>query len=54
MIAPSLGAEMTAAVVRTPSILLIAAGIELLVGLWLTFVGWLSKDIAIEERELHR
>jgi hypothetical protein len=43
MIAPGLGAEMTATVVRTPSVLLIAAGIELLAGLWLSFVGWLSK-----------
>ena len=43
MTAPSLGVEMTTAVVRTPSVLLIATGIELLVGLWLSFVGWLSK-----------
>jgi hypothetical protein len=43
MVAPSLGAEMTAAVARTPGLLLIAAGVELLVGVWLSFVGWLSK-----------
>jgi hypothetical protein len=43
MIAPSLGAEMTAAVVRTPLLLLIVAGVALLVGLWLSVVGWLSK-----------
>ena len=43
MIAPNIGAEMTEAVVRTPSVLLIAAVVELLVGLWLSFVGWLSK-----------
>jgi hypothetical protein len=43
MIAPDLGADMTAAVVRTPMVLLVAAGLELLVGLWLSCVGWLSK-----------
>jgi hypothetical protein len=48
MIVPTLGAEMTDAVARAPSILLTAAGVELLLGLWLSFVGWLSKDVAIE------
>ncbi len=43
MIAPNLGAEMTAAVVHAPLVLPIAAGAELMVGLWLSFVGWLSK-----------
>jgi hypothetical protein len=43
MIAPELGTEMTAAVVQTPAALVIAAGVELLIGLWLSFVGWLSK-----------
>jgi len=44
MIAPDLGAEMTATIVRTPAVLPIAAALELLVGLWLSYVGWLSKD----------
>lgn len=48
MAAPVLGAELTDAVVRRPSILLTAAGVELLVGLWLSYVGWLSKDALIE------
>jgi hypothetical protein len=43
MIAPDLGADMTAAVVRTPTVLLVAAGMELLVGLWLSYGGWLSE-----------
>ena len=43
MIAPAVGVEMTDAIARTPSILLIAAGVELLVGLWLSFIGWRSK-----------
>jgi hypothetical protein len=43
MIAPDLGAEMTAAVVQMPNVLPIAAGGELLVGLWLSFVGWFAR-----------
>jgi hypothetical protein len=43
MVAPGLGAEMTAAVARTPWVLLVAAVVMLLIGLWLSFVGWLSK-----------
>jgi hypothetical protein len=43
LIAPEVGAEMTTAIARTPSVLLIAAGVELLVGLWLSYVGWVSK-----------
>jgi hypothetical protein len=43
MIAPGVGAEVTAAVVRTPVFLSIMASVALLVGLWLSFVGWLSK-----------
>ncbi|HEY1926730.1 MAG TPA: hypothetical protein VGG92_04630 [Caulobacteraceae bacterium] len=41
MIAPGLGSDLTAAVVRTPSILIVAATVALLVGLWLSFVGWI-------------
>jgi hypothetical protein len=43
MIAPNLGGELTAAVARTPALLLLAAAVELLLGLWLSYVGWLSK-----------
>jgi hypothetical protein len=43
MIVPDLGTEMTAAVVHTPAVLLIAAGVELLVGVWLSLVGWFSR-----------
>jgi len=40
MIAPNLGSEMTAVVVRTPSLLVVVALIEFLVGCWLSLVGW--------------
>jgi len=43
MIAPDLGAEMTVALVRAPYVLAIASGVELLIGIWLSFVGWLAK-----------
>ena len=43
MIAPGLGSEITAAAVSSPLVLPIAAGADLLVGLWLSFVGWLAK-----------
>lgn len=43
MIAPGFGAELTAVAVRTSPVLLIAAVVELLAGLWLTSVGWLSR-----------
>ncbi len=43
MIAPGVGAEVTAAVVWTPVFLSIMASAALLVGLWLSFAGWLSK-----------
>jgi hypothetical protein len=46
MIAPDFGAAVTNAVVAAPPTLLIAAGLELLVGAWLTFVGWLAKPAA--------
>ena len=44
MIAPSLGVEMTTAAVSSPFVLMAAAGAALLIGLWLSFVGWLSKS----------
>ena len=40
MIAPGFGSEMTELVVRSPNLLIIIAGIEFLVGCWLSFVGW--------------
>lgn len=43
MIAPDLGSEVTAAVVRTPPVMLVAAALELVLGIWLSFVGWFSK-----------
>lgn len=49
MIFSSLGSEITDAVGCTPSVLLTAAAIELLVGLWLSLIGWLSKDVAIDD-----
>lgn len=44
MIVPSLGIEMTTAAVSSPLMLMAAAAAALLVGLWLSFVGWLSKS----------
>lgn len=41
MVAPGLGAELTAAVVRAPPVLTVAAAVVLLLGLWLSFVGWM-------------
>jgi hypothetical protein len=46
MVFPSFGAEIADTIGRTPSVLLTAAAIETLVGLWLSFFGWLSKDVA--------
>ena len=43
MIAPELGSELTALVVQAPVSLMIVADGVMLVGLWLVFVGWLSK-----------
>ncbi|MEO7205511.1 MAG: hypothetical protein ABI356_09495 [Steroidobacteraceae bacterium] len=43
MIVPVVSAEMAATVVRMPLLVLIVACVLLLVGLWLSFVGWLSK-----------
>jgi hypothetical protein len=52
MIAPGLGDDLTAAVVRTPSILWVAAAVVLLVGLWLSFVGWWSPPGAASHTAL--
>lgn len=46
MIAPDLGAQMTETVTRTPSVLLGALGVDLLLGVWLTFAGWLAPSPA--------
>jgi hypothetical protein len=43
MIAPHWGAEATGAFVATPFALEASAGFELAVGVWLVYVGWLSK-----------
>jgi uncharacterized membrane protein len=43
MIAPEWGAATTEAMVATPWSLTIAAAFELLLGVWLTFVGWFAK-----------
>lgn len=43
MIAPHWGADVTAALIATPFALEAAAGFEILVGLWLIYVGRLSK-----------
>lgn len=43
MVAPEWGAEMTAAIVAAPYAMAIAAGVECALGVWLTFVGWLTK-----------
>ncbi|OQW55347.1 MAG: hypothetical protein A4S17_06470 [Proteobacteria bacterium HN_bin10] len=43
MIAPDWGADATEAIVATPSALTAAAAFELLLGAWLTAVGWFAK-----------
>jgi hypothetical protein len=43
MVLPTLGAPLTAAVVRTPPVLLILAVIMFLVGVWLSVIGWFAK-----------
>ena len=45
MIAPGLGAEMTEAIVRAPIILQAAICLQLLMGLWLCFVGWAREHV---------
>jgi hypothetical protein len=44
MLAPELGAALTAVVVRTPPLLIIVALIVLVIGAWLAFVGWGAKE----------
>ncbi len=43
MIAPDLGAEMTAVFAEAPYALMITACVEGLIGLWLTIVGWRAR-----------
>ncbi len=43
MIEPDLGSALTTAVVRTPPLLVIAVILELVLGIWLSFVGWFAK-----------
>ncbi|MGE0828960.1 MAG: hypothetical protein AB7O04_06370 [Hyphomonadaceae bacterium] len=43
MIAPDWGAALTADFVRAPAALLIAGAAEILLGLWLSFIGWASS-----------
>ncbi len=40
MIAPEIGSGLTAAFVRVPVLSLLTAALLLLLGAWLTFVGW--------------
>jgi hypothetical protein len=40
MVAPTLGAAATAAVVRAPAAMLVVAALMLILGAWLSFVGW--------------
>ena len=42
MLAPELGAPLTAAVVRAAPLLILLAAILFIAGLWLTAVGWFS------------
>jgi hypothetical protein len=46
MLAPEWGAEVTNAFVSSPTAMLAAAAFELLVGAWLTFVGWVARKPA--------
>lgn len=43
MIAPDLGAALTASAVAAPPALTIAAVLEMLLGLWLSYVGWIAR-----------
>ncbi|MBL8545956.1 MAG: hypothetical protein JNL81_05790 [Hyphomonadaceae bacterium] len=45
MIAPGLGSEMTDAVVAAPIALQIIVCLQLLLGLWLSFVGWVREHL---------
>lgn len=42
--APDLAAQMARVVTLTPAIAYIVAAITLVIGLWLTFVGWFSRS----------
>lgn len=44
MVAPQLGAPLTALVVRADPVLLIVAICVVVVGAWLSFVGWFAKS----------
>lgn len=44
LIAPQLGAPLTAAIVRASPILIGLALVMMIIGAWLSFVGWLSKS----------
>jgi hypothetical protein len=46
MMAPGLGAEMTETVVHTPLVLQGAICFQLMVGLWLSFVGYAREHVA--------
>lgn len=43
MIAPQLGAPLTAAVMRAPPLLIVLGVVLLVVGVWLSFVGWTGR-----------
>lgn len=43
LVLPQVGAPLAAAVVRAPPLLLIVAIIPLLVGAWLSVIGWFGK-----------
>jgi hypothetical protein len=43
MVAPQLGAPLTALVVRASPVLVIVAALLMIVGAWLSFVGWFAK-----------
>lgn len=46
MLAPEWGAEVTNAFVSSPTAMIGAAALELLIGAWLTFVGWVARKPA--------
>ena len=43
MLAPEWGAEVTNSFVTSPTAMISAAAFELLIGAWLTFVGWVAR-----------
>jgi hypothetical protein len=43
MIVPETGAALTALIVRTPPLLLLCAVLVVLLGAWLSFIGWGAK-----------